>query len=313
MDTFQFRAMNTDVVLAAEGAPDAIALGFERARAFIQAGESRFTRFIDTSELSRLNRSGGAWFQASADLFDVVEQARAYAVETDGLFAPTILDALEAAGYDKSMDALRTQGATRKGRSAVRPPSAFEAIELDEAACAIRLPAGTRIDLGGIAKGWIVERAARMLAEYTDACVVNAGGDLFAVGRPNNEGGAWLVELEDPRDATRTIAVLDVGPGALATSSITKRRWRRAGRLQHHLIDRRRGLPAETDCLSVTVLASQATMAEVYAKALLIAGTGDAARIGAQRDITFIVVDAAGQVWGSARAKEVLNVHLQLA
>jgi thiamine biosynthesis lipoprotein len=104
MEYQQFRAMNSDILLAAEGAADSLTLGFKLTRYFIAAGEERFTRFADTSELSRLNRSAGAWFQASPELFDVVRQACALAGETSGLFDPTMLAALESAGYDKSMD-----------------------------------------------------------------------------------------------------------------------------------------------------------------------------------------------------------------
>src|SRR5512139_2570288 len=109
MDYQQFRAMNSDIILAAEGSADSLTLGFKLTRDFIAASEARFTRFTDTSELARLNRSAGAWFQASPELFDVVLQACEFAEETKGLFDPTMLGALEAAGYDKSMDDIRAQ------------------------------------------------------------------------------------------------------------------------------------------------------------------------------------------------------------
>ncbi len=313
MDYYQFRAMNCDIVLAAEGQPDMIARGFDRTHAFIDASEARFTRFAETSELSQLNRSAGSWFQASPELFEVMQQACAYASETNGLFDPTILIALEFAGYDKSMDEIRAQGVTMNNRSTVYVRSDFRAIELDKATHAIRLPGGTRIDLGGIAKGWIAEQAASILAMYATAGAVNAGGDLFAVGLPSDEP-AWMIGLEDPRDVNQTLAVLNVGPGAVATSSIMKRRWQQGDRPQHHLIDPRRGAPAETDWLSVTVVAPHATTAEVYAKALLIAGSREATRIGDRRDdLIFIAVDAAGQLCGSAKSEEILNVHFQPA
>jgi thiamine biosynthesis lipoprotein len=98
----------------------------------------------------------------------------------------------------------------------------------------------------------------------------------------------------------------------VATSAITKRRWLQAGQARHHLIDPRTLQPAETDWLSVTVLAPHAAVAEVFAKALLIAGSRQAARLLEQRaDLAFIAVDADGRLWGSAEAKELLNVGLQ--
>jgi FAD:protein FMN transferase len=313
MDYQQFRAMNSDIVLAAEGSADALTLGFKLARDFINASEERFTRFTDTSELARLNRSAGAWFQASPELFDVVQQACEFAAETNGLFDPTMLAALEAAGYDKSMDdvrlgGIRAHGVSTPPRSIDHTRSAFRAIQLDEPTQAIRLPLNARIDLGGIAKGWIAEQAALLLSEYAEACAVSAGGDIFMVGLPADEA-SWPIGLEDPRAPDRDLTTLHVGPGAVATSSITKRRWQQGRRMQHHIIDPRTGLPTETDWLSVSVIAPHAALAEVYAKALLIGGSREAEDIAARRpEITYLAVDHTGQLWGSAQAGEVMHV-----
>jgi thiamine biosynthesis lipoprotein len=308
MDYQQFRAMNSDIVLAAEGSADALTLGFMLTRDFIAASEARFTRFTDTSELSRLNRAAGAWFQASPELFEVVRLACDLAVETEGLFDPTMLAALEAAGYDKSMDEIQAYGASPQSRSIHHTRSAFRAIQLDETLQAIHLPLNARIDLGGIAKGWIAEQAALLLSEYAEACAVSAGGDIFIVGLPAAEA-SWPIGLEDPRDPARDLTTLQVGPGAVATSSIAKRRWQQGRRTQHHIIDPRTGEPAETDWLSVSVIAPHAALAEVYAKALLIGGSREAERLVARRpDIIYLAVDHTGQLWGLARAGEVLHV-----
>ena len=310
MQSSEFRAMNTDVLLAAEGSPEMIARGFAETQKWVHALEARLTRFSDTSELAALNRSGGSWFNASEDLFDLVREAHGYFEQTDGLFDPSILDALERAGYDKSMDEIRAYGVSPATPVLIRTSSDFRAVEFDDARGSIRLPSGMRIDLGGIAKGWIAESAALLLADYADACVVDAGGDMFLVGLPKDES-AWQVEIEDPRDANATIAMLRVPPGAVATSTITKRRWRQGDHMQHHLIDPRLNAPAETDWLSVTVIAPHATTAEVFAKTLLIAGSQQASRIATRRDdITFVAVDQGGKLWGSQNAMEFLNVGI---
>ncbi|MBS1245451.1 MAG: ApbE family lipoprotein [Chloroflexi bacterium] len=308
MEYLEFRAMNSDIVLAAEGEPESIALGFDQAQSLITSLEARLTRFSDASELAWLNRANGEWFRASDELFDVVLQAYEYVDETGGLFDPSVLDALESAGYDRSMDDLRVHGVTR--RAAPIRHRAFDSgrVQFDPYTRAIRLPRGMRLDLGGIAKGWIAERAARELAACSGACAVSAGGDMFMVGLPAGEA-VWRVALEDPRDPDQTLAILRIGPGAVATSSIMKRRWQQGKRVRHHLIDPRSGAPAETDWLSVTVIAPHATMAEVFAKALLIAGSRQAERIAARySDLAFIAVDRVGQLCGSDNAKELLDV-----
>ena len=313
MEYAEFRAMNSAILLAADGAADAVARGFVQARAFVEASEARLTRFSETSELAQLNRSGGTWFHASEELLAVVEEARACFDQTRHLFDPTILDALEDAGYDRSMDDIRAHGVASQRPTTLRVTHNFGAIQFDAAARAIWMPHGMRLDLGGIAKGWIAEQGARRLADFADACAVDAGGDMFLMGLPEGET-AWQVALEDPRDEEAVLGILRVGPGAVATSSVTKRRWQQGDRVRHHLIDPRRGEPAETDWLSVTVVAPHTAIAEVFAKSLLIAGSHEAAEIaGLRDDIAFVAVDAAGKLWGSSRAKEFLNVGFEHA
>ena len=70
MDYYEFRAMNSDILMAAEG--NRSAQGFEAARAFIEACEQRFTRFVETSELSHLNATAGTWFPASPGMFEMI-------------------------------------------------------------------------------------------------------------------------------------------------------------------------------------------------------------------------------------------------
>jgi FAD:protein FMN transferase len=312
MEYYTFRAMNTDLVLAAEGEPGELQEGFRQTQRFIQASEARFTRFSETSELAQLNRSSGAWFTASPDLYEVLAEAREYAAATRGRFDPSILDALERAGYDKSMEEIDKSGVSMPTPAAVAFKSRFAEIEFDAEAQAVLLPEGVRVDLGGIAKGWIAEHAAHRLAEFSNACAVNAGGDLFAVGLPQGASG-WRIALEDPRDPAQTLAVLKVGAGAVATSSITRRRWLQGARVQHHLIDPRTGEPAETDWLSVTAIAPRATTAEVLAKCLLIAGSQGAPELAAShKDVEFIAVDTDGRLLGSQNAAEYAVEYLDV-
>jgi FAD:protein FMN transferase len=300
--------MNCEIVLAAEGDPQQVALGFQNAREFIEQSERRFTRFSDQSELSQLNRASGQWFHPSADLFELVRLAQEYVDLTDGLFDPSILPFLQKAGYDRSMDEIRLNGPNKDFTGGVQEKLNIRTMLLDEEIGQIWLPPGMQIDLGGIAKGWIAERAARLLSENTTPCAVNAGGDLFMVGLPQGQS-AWEVALEDPRDPVKTLAILHVGPGAVATSSVMKRVWRQGDRQQHHLIDPRSGEPAITDWLSVTVIAPQASTAEVFAKVLLIAGNDQAKDFFAsQSEIAFIAVDRQGRLWGSQNSKEYIDV-----
>jgi len=310
MEYFEFRAMNTEIVLAAEGEPDKLASGFETTRIFIDRSEQRFSRFLTTSELTRLNCSQGEWFEASPELFEVLKLAQHYYHETQGLFDPSILPDLKRAGYDRSIDEIRVHGANSNRKSEINEKPEFEDLWLEEQTHKIWLPVGMGIDLGGIAKGWIAEQAAIMLARDANACAVNAGGDLCLIGIPEGQS-YWEIGLEDPRNPEKNLTLLKVGPGAVATSSVTKRTWQQEGKRQHHLIDPRSGEPAVTDWVSVTVVAPQGATAEVFAKALLIAGSEKSEHVLAgNSEITFIAVDPQGRLWGSPNSKELFYENL---
>jgi thiamine biosynthesis lipoprotein len=311
MEMVRFRAMNTDILLAAEGKTDRLVEGFDQAQQFIHASENRFSRFSEESELSELNRSAGTWFQASPDLFSVVALTRRFFHLTCGLFDPSILPDLRRVGYDRSMDLIREQGAAPLLESllAGERPS-FSEMDLDEANHMILLPIGMAIDLGGIAKGWIAEQAAILLSKFASACAVNAGGDMFLIGLPEGQE-QWPVELEDPLQPDTILTSLEVDPGAVATSTVTKRTWKQGEKQRHHLIDPRTGVPAETEWLSVTVIAPHAYEAEVYAKVLLIAGPQESERIAHNSGVQFsyLAVDRDKKIWGSRNNLEYLYVN----
>jgi thiamine biosynthesis lipoprotein len=301
-----FRAMNTRVVMAAEGFAWA-ETGVEEARRFVEVAETRFSRFQPQSELSQLNSAAGQWHDVSTDMMELLVRSLEFHSETEGLFDPSILPDLQRIGYDRSMEHIR--GRAVEGTSAVgrgtRPRLAD--MELDPVSRRVRLPKDMAIDLGGIAKGWIVDRAAEILYSHTTACAVGAGGDLVFLGTPIDDH-AWTVSLEDPRNPDASLMALRVGPGAVVTSSVSKRSWIQGGRQRHHLIDPRTGEPAEADWLSVTVLSPGILEAEVYAKAMLIGGQARRSQLLERRpELGFLVVGHDGVVDRCGAALEVMH------
>ena len=309
MQTENFRAMNSDIVLVAEGELSQVEAGLVAAQRFVDTSEKRFTRFSEHSELSALNRSAGNWFQASPDLFEVVKEALIYFYKTDGLFDPSILPSLKNAGYVHSMDEIRrVESVPQPARRLQASVSTFASVELDETNSSICLPADLQIDLGGIAKGWIAERAAHLLSQYASACGVNAGGDMFLVGYPHGQD-SWEVGLEDPRNPSEDISVLLLQEGAVATSSVVKRAWKQGNISRHHLINPRTGEPAITSWLSVTVLAPHAAKAETFAKAFLMADEKETQSLAEQNpELTVLAVDKDGNLVSLVMSKENLHV-----
>lgn len=298
----EFRAMNTSIMLAAEG--DLAIEGMQVAKDFIDDCEQRFSRFLPASELTALNRSAGEWTPVSEDLMDMLQLSIKYHRDTDGIFDPSILRDLKRIGYDRSMDEIRANGVDRSPDSTRISGPGFREISFDPRDRTVRLPGGMEIDLAGIAKGWIVERAARLLHRYVPVCGVSAGGDILFIGKPSDDMD-WDVYLEDPRNPMQMIAQLHVPSGAVATSSIMKRSWVQGQFVRHHLIDPRTGEPAQTSWLSATVICSNIIDADVYAKTLLIGGASAAQKLlKIDPHAAYIAVDADGTLIGSSNYKE---------
>jgi FAD:protein FMN transferase len=235
--------------------------------------EARWSRFVGTSEISRLNRAGGAIVNVSADTLDLLEHAAAGWEATYGLFDPTILGDLERAGYDCSFEQIGIETAD----GGPRPPSwlirGCAGLEIDHHASTARLPAGVGFDPGGIGKGFAADLlVAEAMAAGAEGILVDLGGDLRVSGAPPERAGCWRIGVDDP---TRpgTIASVHLTEGAVATSTRQRRRWTTAdGRRQHHLIDPLLGLPVDSEVVSATTVAAAGWQAEVLAKAAFIGG-----------------------------------------
>jgi thiamine biosynthesis lipoprotein len=281
-----FRALGTDVRLIATGAGARAAVA--RARAEILEYHARLSRFLPASEISALNADPRPVVPASALLRSAVQAGLWAAGHSRGLVDPCLLDALEAAGYERSFEP----------RGAVPPPSGparsarpdrasgWRAVAVDDRAGTIRRPPGVRLDLGGSGKGHVADLVARHFASLRE-WVVDCGGDLRV-------GGARVIEIAHPL-ASHPAARLRVVAGAVATSSVVARAWlSREGHRVHHLLDPSTRQPAWTGVLSATALAPTTLHAETLAKVALLRG-GDGARDVLARH-GGLVVHAGGEV-----------------
>ncbi len=279
MQRFGFLAMGTDVDVLLDAPFDpAAAAALEGVEREFDRLERIFSRFLPDSELTRLNEAGE--IDAGEELREVVALALAAREQTGGRFDPTVHDALVAAGYDRTFDDLDGHGGeARPAGGTVRLSG--RRIELGE---------NVRLDLGGIAKGYAVDRTVRSLAA-SGPCLVNAGGDLAVFGVP--EAGVWPVAVETAAGPL-TLAVTQ---GALATSGRDRRRWRTDdGEERHHLIDPATGRPSGSDLVTVTVAARTAVEAEVAAKSLFLAGESAAAAEADANGIPALLVAEDGRV-----------------
>ncbi|MCL1600149.1 MAG: FAD:protein FMN transferase [Actinomycetia bacterium] len=244
-----------------------------------EESEQRFSRFLPTSELSRLNNAGEGGTMISEDMRQVLTAAQNLGIRTQHLVEVGVGAAVQEWGYDATFRDIKSVC----DRSTRRSDTTWD-LDGDM----VRLAKGTKLDLGGIVKGWTCDR----VVEAGFAIVASAGGDV------RSTDPSLVVEIVDDKDDTAAEVVL--GIGALATSSRSKRRWLVEGREAHHIIDPRTMNPAITPVVSASVIAETATEAEAGAKAVLILGVDGLKWADAQTWIhRAIVVWHDGNVYGN--------------
>jgi FAD:protein FMN transferase len=265
MQRLEFRAMGCHMTAVLDA--DRHAASVQDVPVWFEAWEQTFSRFRADSELSRLNQHAGHWTRVSAAMWDVMHIALVAARWTDGVYSPTILKALESAGYDRTFDAITASVEP----ITPQPDGQWRSIQRQSLNRSICLPPDVRLDLGGIVKGWAADRAAKKLGAHGPA-LIDAGGDV-AVSGPRADGSPWPIGVLNPFQPDQPFETLKIERGGVATSGKDYRRWLRDGKWQHHLIDPRTGLPAQTDVLSATVIAPTTVEAEIAAKVIAICGS----------------------------------------
>lgn len=237
-----------------------------------------FSHWEADSELSRFNRSAPGPWLCSDDFWHLIQDGLALAQDSGGAVDPTLGRLVQAWGFGPS--------ASRHAPAAARVPepqalaaalqaSGWTHLQTDPVRRALLQPGGLWLDLGGLAKGWAVDRISQRLADEGAAShLFELGGECRARGvRP--DGQPWWVELENPPGAAlpRTlVALLDL---ALATSGDYRQCFEHGGRHYSHTLDGRTGQPADHGWACVSVLHERALMADAYATALGVLGVAD--------------------------------------
>ncbi|MEO8458185.1 MAG: FAD:protein FMN transferase [Chloroflexota bacterium] len=288
MNRREFRAMNADCLILA-AADDAVGeCEVSRAVQVVHCYERKFSRFLEDSELSRLNNDERDEVPVSRELAAIVSRAIYYAELTNGVFDPVVLRELRALGYDRSFELVERDAAAAKP---VPRTYTWRDVYVDRTRHVVNRPAGAMIDLGGLAKGAAADAALGQLAHFPGA-LVDLGGDVRVNGQP--EGfDAWNVGYDDATGEQR--AILSFHDAAVATSSTAKRRWNRGGQPVHHIIDPRTGASADTNVAQCSVIADTTEHAEVGAKLGLILGAGSIS----ERDDIAVVLGLRGVAWNT--------------
>ena len=222
---------------------------------------------IESGDVFRINQSAGKeWVMVSNETLEVIKKAQGISELTEG-------------GFDITVGPLTELW--RKARERKVPPSAeevkekldlvnFKNIESGQEGKIFLKKKGMAIDLGGIAKGYAVDRAFDVMRSlgYKNL-IVNAGGDLRVGGLKNNQ--PWSIGLQSPRESQKILVKISVSDMAMATSGDYEKFFIYEGKRYHHIFNPKNGFPAE-GCQSVTILCKNGMMADALATAVFVLG-----------------------------------------
>ncbi|MGY4742267.1 FAD:protein FMN transferase [Streptomyces sp. ATMOS53] len=265
-----FPALGTTATLLVTD-PGALPVAEEVLRTELRAVDLTCSRFRPDSELARVNLAAGAPTTVSEHFADALQAALRAARITDGAVDPTVGSAVIALGYDRTFASVRPDDA--RPVPVGRPAPGWRRVSWNPRTRRLRLPPHTRLDLGATAKARTADRAVQQAAAATGCGVlVGLGGDL-AVAGPTPQGG-WRIALADDhaQSVTEPGPAVAVTDGALATSGIRVRTWRRGGRTLHHIVDPDTGEPAPPVWRTVTVSAATCVDANTASTAAVVLG-----------------------------------------
>lgn len=258
---------------------------------FMRHVDDEMSPFKPESELSLLNREAAKHpVKVSSELFDVIKTSVHFSELSNGVFDVTF----SSVGYRYDY------------RNGVHPSDAqitkdldkidYHLLKLDEKNLTIHYgKPGVRVDLGGIAKGWAVDRSIEKLqACGIQQAIVSAGGDSRIIG--DRQGRPWMIGIKDPRNPTASAVVIPLSDTAISTSGDYERYFIEKGKRYHHILNPRTGKPADA-CRSVSILAPTATMTDGLTKPVFILGPEKGlALIEKLKGVDAIVIDKDGKL-----------------
>ncbi|MBW3543775.1 MAG: FAD:protein FMN transferase [Planctomycetes bacterium] len=272
------RAMACDFAVLMNPGPSRQILAASDALDLVHALEAQMTVYRDDSELAEINRRAAREpVEVEPRLFELLMTARRLAAATGGAFDPTSGPMI--ALWRKCRAENRVPGESELAEC--RGRTGIDKLQFDEAARTIRFAReGVSLDLGGIGKGYALDRIGdHLLREGQTQWLIHGGHSSMLARGENNRTGGWPVGLRHPLFPNRQFATIVLRDRALSSSGSGVQYFRHEGRRYGHILDPRTGWPVPPEAmLSVTVLASTAAEADALSTAFFVMGVENARR-----------------------------------
>lgn len=244
---------------------------FSAAFSRIREIEQRMSLYSSTSEIANINAKAGIEpVQVGNDTFAVIQKALELATLSEGAFDITIGPLVKA--WDIGGDNPRKP--SDEEIASLLPLIGYSMVELDEAAKTVYLPKkGMALDLGGIAKGYAADEAARILRSHgVERAIINLGGNILTLGK-KQDGSLWRIGIQDPESSRGEYAmIVQLEDTSLVTSGPYERFLLLEGELYHHILDTKTGYPVETDFSSASIITKNSLLADALSTSVYALG-----------------------------------------
>ncbi|NCC65186.1 MAG: FAD:protein FMN transferase [Spirochaetia bacterium] len=251
---------------------------FSAAFSQIREIEQKMSLHSETSEIAKINAaSGREAVQVSEETFRVIEKALQIAHLSNGAFDITIGPLVEA--WDIGGDNARRPSDQELG--SLLPLIGYTMVELDGQDKTVFLPKkGMKLDLGGIAKGYAADEAARVLRSFgIERAIINLGGNVLTMGT-KQDGSLWRIGIQDP-DASRGeyAMIVELDDTSLVTSGPYERFLLLDGEFYHHILDTKTGYPIDSDFTSVSIITKSSMLADALSTSVYALGLDEGMRL----------------------------------
>jgi len=270
--------------------------------------EALMTSWTDDSVVARINATAGTgkWAKVDEETLLVTQKALEVSRLTEGAFDISVGAFHNLWKFGSNQDGTIPSEADVSERAKL---VGYKRIKVNAKKKSVRLgKEGMRITLGGIAKGYTVDRAVKILheADFADF-IIQAGGDLYVSGKKGSR--QWIVGIRDPRgDRATPFAITTIENMTFSTSGDYERSLIKDGVRYHHILDPTTGKPA-MQCRSVTVMAKDAISADGLSTALFVMGVENGMKLVEKLDdVEAVFVDASNKVHTSSGLKDKLRV-----
>ena len=262
--------------------------------------EKKFSRTIDTSEISKLNKSEGEWVEMSGETVELIEKAIEYSELTEGAFDITIAPLTELWHVKDNDGVLPSEELIEKAKSHID----YKFIEINGNKVRLK-DKKTQIDLGGIAKGYIADQLKTLMLERgVESAMINLGGNIVVIGT-KKDGSNWNVGIQKPfADRNEVIGSVLVQNKTVVSSGIYERYFEKDSEIYHHILDPNTGYPSVSDLEAVTIIGESSAIADALSTSCVLLGSDKGMElVESIPEVEAVFVTRDGEILESSGAK----------